>query len=78
MFFDAMWADPHDGVGLQQSGRGEGCIQFGTDTTAAFLRRSKLELLLRSHEVPRTLRGYAEQAGGKCITVFSASNYCGS
>ena len=33
-----------------------------------------IELVVRSHEVKPT--GYEYQKGGKCITIFSAPNYC--
>ena len=33
-----------------------------------------LELVVRSHEVKPL--GYEYQKGGKCLTVFSAPNYC--
>jgi hypothetical protein len=56
---------------------GEGCIQFGPDVTATFLRRSRLRLLIRSHELPPRGRGYAVQHEGRCLTIFSASNYNG-
>ena len=36
--------------------------------------RNNLQLLVRSHEVKDD--GYAVEHGGKCITIFSAPNYC--
>ena len=33
-----------------------------------------IELVVRSHEVKPL--GYEYQKGGKCLTVFSAPNYC--
>ena len=37
-----------------------------------------LAVCVRSHEVPNTLRGFEVQHDNRMITVFSASNYCGS
>jgi hypothetical protein len=47
---------------------------FGSDYTMAFLAVNNLELMVRSHEVKDD--GYVEEHDGKCITVFSAPNYC--
>lgn len=38
------------------------------------MRFNQLQLLVRSHEVRD--EGYEVEQGGKCITVFSAPNYC--
>lgn len=32
--------------------------------------------MIRSHQVPKTLKGIESHHEGKCITLFSASNYC--
>ncbi len=55
------------------SKRGVG-FSFGPDYTAAFLERNNLQLLVRSHEMQE--EGYTVDHDGKCITVFSAPNYC--
>ena len=34
-------------------------------------------MLIRSHEVPPSNKGYEVRHNGRCVTVFSASNYCG-
>jgi serine/threonine-protein phosphatase 5 len=39
-----------------------------------FFKKKLLELLVRSHEVKD--EGYLVEHDGKCITVFSAPNYC--
>lgn len=70
---DLLWADPFDGKGLAPSKRGVG-LQFGSDITKQFLDANNLELLVRSHEVKAN--GYEEAHDGRCITIFSAPNYC--
>lgn len=46
----------------------------GPDVTDNFLRRNNLDYIIRSHEVKDM--GYEIAHNGKCITVFSAPNYC--
>jgi serine/threonine-protein phosphatase 5 len=46
----------------------------GPDVTENFLKRNKLDYIIRSHEVKDM--GYELAHDGKCITVFSAPNYC--
>ena len=38
------------------------------------MNHNKLKLIVRSHEVKD--EGYVVEHSGKCITVFSAPNYC--
>lgn len=47
---------------------------LGPDVTENFLKRNKLDYIIRSHEVKDM--GYEIAHDGKCITVFSAPNYC--
>ena len=68
-----MWADPQPFPGKGASKRGIG-LAFGPDITKRFLDDNNLELLVRSHEVKD--EGYLVEHDGKCITVFSAPNYC--
>jgi hypothetical protein len=49
---------------------------FGPETTARFLALNGLKLLIRSHQVAD--EGYEVLHNGQCVTVFSASNYCGN
>ncbi|UIZ26354.1 hypothetical protein KXD40_001835 [Peronospora effusa] len=70
---DLMWSDPQPFQGRGPSKRGIG-LSFGPDVTKAFLEHNKLDLLVRSHEVKD--EGYLVEHDGKCITVFSAPNYC--
>ncbi|CAM9197577.1 unnamed protein product [Chrysoparadoxa australica] len=70
---DLMWSDPQPFPGRSPSKRGVG-MAFGADITNSFLDFNGLELLVRSHEVKE--EGFLVEHGGKCITVFSAPNYC--
>ena len=70
---DLLWSDPGLKDGRQRSRRGLG-IAFGPDVTKRFLMINRLLLLVRSHEVKD--RGFDVQHDGKCVTVFSAANYC--
>lgn len=70
---DLLWSDPQPGPGKSPSRRGVG-FAFGPDITANFLAHNNLSLLVRSHEVKD--EGYVEEHDGKCITIFSAPNYC--
>jgi hypothetical protein len=49
---------------------------FGPDTTARFLALNGLKLLIRSHQAAD--EGCEVLHNGQCVTVFSASNYCGN
>ncbi|XP_044731006.1 serine/threonine-protein phosphatase 5 [Chrysoperla carnea] len=70
---ELLWSDPQPQNGRAPSKRGVGC-QFGPDVTENFLKLNKLEYIIRSHEVKSD--GYEIAHDGKCITVFSAPNYC--
>jgi serine/threonine-protein phosphatase 5 len=70
---DLMWSDPQPFPGREPSKRGVG-MSFGPDVTERFLNANGLDILVRSHEVKE--EGYAVEHGGRCITVFSAPNYC--
>uniref|UniRef100_A0A7S2SJK7 protein-serine/threonine phosphatase n=1 Tax=Rhizochromulina marina TaxID=1034831 RepID=A0A7S2SJK7_9STRA len=70
---DMLWSDPQEMVGRAPSKRGVSCM-FGPDVTERFLEDNGLKLLIRSHEVKP--EGYEVMHYGKCITVFSAPNYC--
>ncbi|KAK6296429.1 hypothetical protein J4Q44_G00325710 [Coregonus suidteri] len=70
---DLLWSDPQPQNGRCVSKRGVSC-QFGPDVTERFLDQNKLDYIVRSHEVKA--EGYEVTHSGKCITVFSAPNYC--
>lgn len=72
---DLLWSDPQPFDGRSPSKRGVG-YAFGPDYTKQFLKLNNLQLLVRSHEVKD--EGYVVEHEGKCITVFSAPNYCDS
>jgi hypothetical protein len=52
-----------------------GTVCFGNSVTEHFLQRNRLGLLVRSHEVQD--EGFKLHHNNRCITVFSAPNYCG-
>lgn len=70
---DLLWADPQPLPGRSPSPRGLG-YSFGPDITNNFLATNNLKLVVRSHELKND--GYVVDHNGKCITVFSAPNYC--
>ncbi|KAF7731723.1 hypothetical protein EC973_008895 [Apophysomyces ossiformis] len=70
---ELLWSDPQPQPGRQPSKRGVG-IQFGPDVTKNFLEKNNLDMLIRSHEVKE--EGYVIEHEGRCVTVFSAPNYC--
>ncbi|XP_045148597.1 serine/threonine-protein phosphatase 5 [Echinops telfairi] len=70
---DLLWSDPQPQNGRSVSKRGVSC-QFGPDVTKAFLEENDLDYIIRSHEVKN--EGYEVAHGGRCVTVFSAPNYC--
>jgi len=70
---DVLWSDPQDAPGRSPSKRGVG-VQFGPDVTKQFVELNNLDYIIRSHEVKAN--GYEEAHDSKCITVFSAPNYC--
>jgi serine/threonine-protein phosphatase 5 len=70
---ELLWSDPQTQRGRSNSKRGVG-IQFGPDVTENFLKRNGLKMIIRSHEVKHG--GYEIAHDGKCVTIFSAPNYC--
>ncbi|CAK9027171.1 Serine/threonine-protein phosphatase T (PPT) [Durusdinium trenchii] len=76
LFSDLLWSDPTEYEGKYKSDRGVG-IKYGPDVTTKFCSQNRLRFLVRSHQVPEDGRGFQKQHNDRCVTVFSASNYCG-
>jgi len=70
---ELLWSDPQPQPGRGPSKRGVG-VQFGPDVTQRFCEANGLDYVVRSHEVKDS--GYEVAHNGRCITVFSAPNYC--
>jgi len=84
IIIDILWSDPtatDTELGIQpnmtRDPKGKASIyKFGPDRVKTFLKNNHLEFIIRAHEcVPQ---GFQRFAGGKLITVFSATNYCGN
>jgi len=75
LMMEMLWTDPQTAPGRGPSKRGVG-LQFGPDITKRFCENNGLEAIIRSHEV--RMEGYEVEHDGRCITVFSAPNYCDS
>eukprot|EP00820_Chromera_velia_P016769 Cvel_26242.t1-p1 / transcript=Cvel_26242.t1 / gene=Cvel_26242 / organism=Chromera_velia_CCMP2878 / gene_product=Serine/threonine-protein phosphatase BSL1, putative / transcript_product=Serine/threonine-protein phosphatase BSL1, putative / location=Cvel_scaffold3095:295-15614(-) / protein_length=1417 / sequence_SO=supercontig / SO=protein_coding / is_pseudo=false len=74
---DCLWSDPteNDSVtGTHPSPRGQNTCRFGPDRVGAFCEKNNLQLIIRAHECVAS--GFEYFAGGKLLTVFSATNYC--
>jgi len=50
-------------------------VKYGPDRVEKFLTNNGLNLIVRAHEC--VMDGFERFAGGKLITVFSATDYCG-
>jgi len=71
-----LWSDPRDiEEKYAPSKRGSG-IYFGEKLTREFFEKSKLKLLVRSHEVVN--KGCSKRHDNLVVTLFSASHYTGS
>ncbi|KAI8617507.1 serine/threonine-protein phosphatase 5-like protein [Chytriomyces sp. MP71] len=70
---ELLWSDPQPFPGRSRSKRGVG-TQFGPDVTEAFCKENGLDVVIRSHEVKQD--GYEVAHNGRCVTIFSAPNYC--
>ncbi|OHT04581.1 protein phosphatase-2B [Tritrichomonas foetus] len=71
----AVWSDPSENVDeYHPSSRGSGFF-FGKKAVDSFLDGQKFDLLVRGHQ--SISDGIHYNLDGRCVTVFSASNYCG-
>lgn len=75
IFEDMLWSDPRPIQSRQPSERGAG-VEFGVSVTNNFCLVNKIALIIRSHEC--VLEGFDILHGGRLITLFSASRYCGT
>ncbi|KAL0369475.1 UNVERIFIED_CONTAM: Serine/threonine-protein phosphatase BSL3 [Sesamum angustifolium] len=75
----SVWSDPteNDSVeGLRPNARGPGLVTFGPDRVMEFCNNNDLQLIVRAHEC--VMDGFERFAQGHLITLFSATNYCGT
>lgn len=73
---ELLWADPSDKIsGFSRNVERGGGFCFGSNVTSHFLVKNNLSLLIRSHEVRDY--GFSVHHENRCVTVFSAPNYCG-
>jgi len=78
LLLDLLWSDPTKsdavrGVHVNDE-RGSPVVCFGPDRVDSFLQSNRLKLIVRGHEC--VMDGFQRFAGGRLITVFSATNYC--
>lgn len=79
VLMDLLWSDPttNDAVtGVQPSPRGPGLVTFGPDRVKEFCKTNGLQMIVRAHEC--VMDGFERFAQGHLITLFSATNYCGT
>ncbi|PPR80909.1 hypothetical protein GOBAR_AA39807 [Gossypium barbadense] len=79
VLMDLLWSDPteNDSIeGLRPNARGPGLVTFGPDRVADFCKKNRLQLIIRAHEC--VMDGFERFAHGQLITLFSATNYCGT
>jgi len=71
-----LWSCPIEG-GVERMTGPRTAPRFTERDTRDFCRHNNVAFVVRSHEVPTTLRGALQTHSGLCYTVFSASNYLG-
>ncbi|XP_038683977.1 serine/threonine-protein phosphatase BSL1-like isoform X2 [Tripterygium wilfordii] len=79
ILMDLLWSDPteNDSIeGLRPNARGPGLVTFGPDRVTDFCKKNRLQLIIRAHEC--VMDGFERFAQGQLITLFSATNYCGT
>jgi Ca2+-binding EF-hand superfamily protein/diadenosine tetraphosphatase ApaH/serine/threonine PP2A family protein phosphatase len=78
LLFHLLWADPVEKSAQKYRGKTMRGNRFCAEDTAEFCKHNDLSFIVRSHEVPRSLRGVEAGQDNQCYTVFSASDYTGS
>ena len=71
--YQVFWSDPRE----PGETRGRGTPFYPADTEK-FAVLNNLSLVIRSHQLPPQQRGYGFNHRRRLLTVFSASNYCGT
>ncbi|CDR94993.1 kelch repeat domain containing/Serine/threonine protein phosphatase protein, putative [Babesia bigemina] len=79
---DILWSDPTDSDSVLGTIPNEvrdpdkvgHIVKFGPDRVHKFLTTNELQLIIRAHEC--VMDGFERFAGGRLITLFSATNYC--
>ena len=78
LLLDLLWSDPTSSDAVEgvhtNAERGHPVVCYGPDRVHSFLEANGLSMILRAHEC--VMDGFQRFAGGKLITVFSATNYC--
>ena len=73
---DILWSDPDENAtdffGVNERGIS---VTFSKKLLEQFLKDNNLDMLIRAHQVVE--EGYEFFGDKKCVTVFSAPNYCG-
>ena len=71
--YQILWSDPAEIDGPR--GRG---TPFFAQHTQAFIQANNLAAVIRAHQVPANQRGISFHHKHKLVTIFTASNYCGT
>lgn len=74
LIFNLLWADPQV-TGQRLHTRAN---PFTEQDTESFCLAEGVDCVVRAHQPPPDLRGFAAAHGRRCVTVFSASNYQGN
>lgn len=75
---DLLWSDPSSSVrGFAPSPRGVSFL-FGSEKARQFMKTNNLQMIVRSHEVCHEGVSFPYGKDGGLVTIFSASNYCGT